>query len=95
VNLALLDTPMLEQARRVGMDTLIRGTLEMQIFDLTVKPADQVAPETIKELAAASDGALARQRADAQPVPHHYELVPGETSVAPKPKKPSRGANPA
>ena len=95
VNLALLETPMLEQARRVGMDTLIRGTLEMQIFDLAVKPADQVTPETIKELAAASDRALARQRADAQPVPHHYELVPSETSVAPKPKKQSRGANPA
>jgi lysophospholipase L1-like esterase len=87
VNLALLETPMLEQARRVGMDTQIRGTLDMQIFDLTVKPQDQVTPETIKELSAASDRALARQRADSQPVPHHYELLPSETATASKPAK--------
>jgi len=87
VNLALLETPMLEQARRVGIDTQIKGTLDMQMYDLTVKPADQVTPETIKELAAASDRALARQRADSQPVPHHYELTPSETAMVPKPTK--------
>jgi len=87
VNLALLETPMLEQARRVGMDTQIKGTLDLQIFDLNVKPQDQVTPETIKELSAASDRALARQRADAQPVPHHYELLPSETAATSKPAK--------
>jgi hypothetical protein len=87
VNLALLETPMLEQARRVGMDTQIKGTLDLQIFDLNVKPQDQVTPETIKELSAASDRALARQRADSQPVPHHYELLPSEAATASKPAK--------
>jgi lysophospholipase L1-like esterase len=87
VNLALLETPMLEQARRVGMDTQIKSTLDAQIFGLIVKPEDQITPETVKELAAAEDRALARQRADAQPVPHRYELLPSGTPTATKPSK--------
>jgi hypothetical protein len=87
VNLALLETPMLEQARRVGMDTQIKSTLDAQIFGLIVKPEDQITPETVKELAAAEDRALARQRADAQPVPHRYELLPSVTPTATKPSK--------
>jgi lysophospholipase L1-like esterase len=75
VNLALLDTPMLEQARLVGEDTKIKSTLDTQAFELIVKPVDQVTPDTIKQLMAAEEKAHARQRADAQPVPHHYEIV--------------------
>jgi lysophospholipase L1-like esterase len=80
VNLALLETPMLEQSRRVGMDTEIRTTLDRQLFDLSVKPPDEVVPETIKQIAAADERAIAYQRADAQPVPHHYELLLGEAA---------------
>jgi lysophospholipase L1-like esterase len=82
INLALLETPMLEQSRRLGADTEIRTTIDAQLFDLTVKPEDQVTPDAIKQLAAAEEKAIARQRADAQPVPHHYELLPNETPSA-------------
>jgi lysophospholipase L1-like esterase len=82
INLALLATPMLEQARRLGADTQIRTTIDTQLFDLTVKPEDQITPDTIKQLAAAEEKAIARQRADAQPVPHHYELLPSQTPGA-------------
>jgi lysophospholipase L1-like esterase len=85
VNLSLLETPMLEQARRVGEDTKIRSTLDTQVFELNVKPVDQVTPDTIKQLTAAEEKALARQRADAQPVPHHYELLPAAAPNATKP----------
>jgi lysophospholipase L1-like esterase len=78
INLALLETPMLEQARRLVADTEIRTTIDTQLFDLIVKPEDQITPDTVKQLAAAEEKAIARQRADAQPVPHHYELSPTE-----------------
>jgi lysophospholipase L1-like esterase len=80
VNLALLETPMLEQSRRVAMDTQVKNTLETQLFDLA-DSTDQVLPETIKQLAAAEDKAIAYQRADAQPVAHHYELLPSEATL--------------
>jgi hypothetical protein len=78
---------MLEQARRVGMDTQIKSTLDAQIFGLIVKPEDQITPETVKQLAAAEDRALARQRADSQPVPRHYELLSSGTPIVTKPSK--------
>jgi hypothetical protein len=84
VNLSLLETPMLDQARRVGEDTKIKSTLDAQVFELNVKPVDQVTPDTIKQLMAAEEKALARQRADAQPVPHHYELSSVATPDAKK-----------
>jgi hypothetical protein len=62
------------------MDTEIRTTLDRQLFDLSVKPPDEVVPETIKQIAAADERAIAYQRADAQPVPHHYELLLGEAA---------------
>ena len=82
INLALLETPMLEQSRQLATDTAIRTTIDTQLFDLIVKPEDQVAPDTVKQLAEAEEKAIARQRADAQPVSHHYELWPAETSGA-------------
>jgi lysophospholipase L1-like esterase len=87
VNLALLETPMLEQSRRVGIETQIKNALDTQLFELIVKPEDQVTSETLKELAAAEEKAIARQRADSQPVPHHYELLPAETPSVTKPSK--------
>ena len=82
INLALLETPMLEQARRLGADTEIRTTIDRQLFDLAVKPQDQVTPEAVKQLAEAEEKAIARQRADARPVAHQYELSPKETPGA-------------
>jgi len=82
INLALLETPMLEQSRRLAADTEIRTTIDSQLFDLAVKPEDQVTPDTVKQLAEAEEKAIARQRADAQPVPHRYELSPAETPGA-------------
>lgn len=83
INLALLDTPMLEQSRRLGADTEIRTTLNTQLFDLMAKPPDQTSPGTIAQIAAAEEKAIARQRADVQPVPHLYELVPVEATANP------------
>jgi hypothetical protein len=77
INLALLETPMLEQSRRLAADTEIRTTIDTQLFDLIVKPEDQITPETVKQLAEAEEKAIGRQRADARPVAHHYELLPG------------------
>src|SRR6202041_1947419 len=82
INLALLETPMLEQSRQLASDTEIRTTIDTQLFDLMVKPEDQVAPDTVKQLGEAEEKAIARQRADARPVSHHYELWPAETSGA-------------
>jgi lysophospholipase L1-like esterase len=82
INLALLDTPMLEQSRHLGADTEIRSTIDRQIFDLNAKPEDQTSPDTIKQLVTAEEKAIARQRADAQPIPHHYELLPNGTPNA-------------
>lgn len=82
INLALLETPMIEQARQLATDTEIRTTIDRQLFDLVVKPEDQVTPETVKQLAETEEKAIARQRADAHPVAHHYELLPTETPGA-------------
>jgi lysophospholipase L1-like esterase len=88
VNLSLLETPMLEQARLVGEDTKIKSTLDTQVFELVVKPLDQVTPDTIRQLMAAGEKALARQHTDAQPVPHRYEILKVATpTAANKPSK--------
>ncbi|HEY0702323.1 MAG TPA: SGNH/GDSL hydrolase family protein [Candidatus Acidoferrales bacterium] len=79
INLALLETPMLAQARRVGADTQVKTTLDTQLFELGVKPKDEVLPETVKQFEAAKERAVARQRQDAQPVAHRYELMLSET----------------
>ncbi len=86
INLALFETPMLEQSRRVAMDTQVKNTLETQLFDLGVSN-DPVLPETIKQLAAAKEKAVARQRADAQPVAHLYELLLSESTPPKTPPK--------
>jgi lysophospholipase L1-like esterase len=87
VNLALVETPMLEQSRRVALDTQAKIALDTQIFNLAVKPPDQVLPDTVKQLIAADDVAIARQRADAQPVVHHYELIPSGMAARAKTAK--------
>ena len=86
VNLALLETPMLEQARRVGTDTQIKTTIDTQLFVLMAGPQDEVLPDTLKQLSAAEEKAIARQHADSQPLPHHYELVASGTQPVQKPQ---------
>jgi lysophospholipase L1-like esterase len=87
INLALLDTPMLVQSRRLGADTMVKTTLDTQLFELGAKPQDEVLPATMKQLEAAQQRAVARQREDAQPVPHRYEIMPSETVAAGKHSK--------
>jgi lysophospholipase L1-like esterase len=87
INLALLETPMLSQARRLGADTAIKTTLDTQLFELGAKPPDEVLPATIKQLQAAKEHAVTRQSEDAQPVPHRYELIPTEAVPAGKHSK--------
>jgi lysophospholipase L1-like esterase len=94
INLALLDTPMLAQSRRLGADTEIRATIDRQVFELAAQPEDQVSPETLKQLAAAEEKAIDRQRADARPVPHSYELVPTATPGAAPNSKPNAAKSP-
>ncbi len=87
INLALLETPMLAQARRLGADTTIKTTLDTQLFELRAKPQDEVLFATIKQVKAAKDRAIERQREDAKPVSHRYELVPSETAASSKSSK--------
>jgi lysophospholipase L1-like esterase len=82
INLALLETPMLAQSRRLGADTMTKTTLDTQLFELGAKPPDEVLPATIKQLQAAKERAVARQREDAQPVPHRYELIATQAAAA-------------
>ncbi len=87
INLALLETPMLAQARRLGADTMIKTTLDTQLFEMGAKPSDEVLPATIKQLQAAKERAVARQREDAKPVSHGYELIPTEAAAPGKRSK--------
>jgi hypothetical protein len=73
INLSTMDTPMLEQALLVAYDTEKVNFLESQRFQIIRWSAT---PEqgTAQALADAYPVAVARQRADAQPRMHHYEL---------------------
>lgn len=76
VNLAIWDTPMLAQARLVALDTEEKNDIEGIRFNLAYDLRDAKIEETLKRLAAAIEVAAARQRKDAQPVPHRYSLLP-------------------
>lgn len=75
INLATMDTPMLEQALLVAFDTEKVNLLESQRFQIIRGTATPEQLATAQALADAYPGAVARQRADAQPLTHHYELV--------------------
>ena len=75
VNLATLETPMLEQSRTVATDTARKNDLESQRFDIIYKNLAVESSKTAAALAAALPAAIARQHTDAQPRPHRYELV--------------------
>lgn len=74
VNLATLDTPMLAQARLVGYDTERKNNLEAARFEIINKTLAAESSPTAAALAQAMPAAEARQQADAQPCPHHFEL---------------------
>ncbi len=75
INLATLETPMLEQARRVAFDTEKVNNLESARFGIINTSATAEQSATAQALAAAYLKGVDRQRADAQPVAHRYDLV--------------------
>ncbi len=74
INLSTMNTPMLEQARLVALDTEKVNFLESQRFELIRRPPTPEQSATAQALADAYSVAVARQRGDAQPLTRHYEL---------------------
>ena len=75
INLATMDTPMLEQATLVAYDTEKINNLELTRFVIIRSPETPEQSATAQALADAYLAGVGRQRADAQPLTHHYELV--------------------
>jgi hypothetical protein len=85
INLATMETPMLEQARLVAYDTERVNFLEEQRFQIVSRgspSAERLA--TAQALADAYSVAVNRQRADAQPLAHHYDLVLASSATVAK-----------
>jgi hypothetical protein len=78
VNLASVDTPMLEQARLVALDTQQKNEIESIHFSLLADAKDAEKSDTLKKLEAALKVAVERQRKDAQPMPHRYLVTRAE-----------------
>ncbi len=75
VNLATLDTPMLMQSRLVAYDTEKVNSLEGARYDIVARSLAGETSKTATALGNAYPAAVARQRADAVPRPHHFELT--------------------
>ena len=75
INLATMETPMLEQARLVAYDTEKVNNLESARFTVINGSAADEQSLTAQALAGAYKNAVDRQRADARPLVHHYEVV--------------------
>jgi hypothetical protein len=75
INLATMETPMLEQARLVAYDTEKVNNLESARFAVINGSATAEQSLTAQALVGAYQIATDRQRADAHPLVHHYELV--------------------
>lgn len=75
VNLALLETPMLEQSRLVAADTEKKNALEASHFKLISSLLSAEDSKTAAALAQSLPAAEARQRADAEPRSHRFEIV--------------------
>jgi lysophospholipase L1-like esterase len=86
INLALLETPMLEQARRVAHDTDLLNQYDYAWFTMNAEPPDELVPETLKALSDARDKAVDRQHRDAMPLPHHFQLIETSTPTQPRPQ---------
>jgi lysophospholipase L1-like esterase len=75
INLALLETPMLQQARLVGEDTDKRNDLEQAVMSsISQSLAAETSPYS-KALEALAERARMQQHLDAQPKKHHFEVV--------------------
>lgn len=75
INLATLESPMLEQARLVADDVDQLNELEAARFSVIAQSESDVNAPTAKALFSAYQSGIDQQRADAQPRPHKYELV--------------------
>jgi lysophospholipase L1-like esterase len=82
INLSTMDTPMLEQARLVALDTEKVNFLESQRFEIIRRPPTPEQSATAQALADAYSVAVARQHGDARPLAHHYELDLASTASA-------------
>lgn len=74
INLATLDTPMLEQARLVAYDTERKNSLEAAGFQILQVSTDKDNLNTAGALRAALPLAETRQRIDAQPRSHRFVI---------------------
>lgn len=79
VNLALLRTPMFEQAARVHGLTLEHNNIHFKRWREVQVPAQNAGKDVTAEMAALDQeeaASVAKQRAAAKPVEHRYELAP-------------------
>jgi lysophospholipase L1-like esterase len=83
INLAIMETPMLEQSRLVAYDTARKNSIESARFEIINGELAKESSKTAAALAAALPAAEARQRADAQPRPHHFEIVAAGATARP------------
>jgi lysophospholipase L1-like esterase len=92
INLALLETPMLEQSRRVARDTDLVNQYDAAWFTTNALPPDEIVADTLKSLEDARDKAIDRQHRDAMPLPHHFQLIETSTPTQPRPqhRKPTK-----
>jgi lysophospholipase L1-like esterase len=74
INLAVLDTPMREQSRLLEHDTQKKNVLEEARFQIVNKSLEAESSSTAKALEQALPAAVDRQRTDAQPRPHRFQL---------------------
>lgn len=84
VNIAQLRTPMWEQATRVHSLTLKHTGIHQARWRTLQVPLQSEPPAALTEAIASldrlDDELIARQREMAQPRPHRFELVPGDTA---------------
>jgi lysophospholipase L1-like esterase len=74
INLALLETPMLEQARLVAFDTERRSEIDRARANLIQTDMTAISRTAASELSDFQEHAVEQQRRDARPVPHRYTL---------------------
>jgi len=74
-NLALLETPMLQQARLVAFDTDRKNKIDETRFGLIRQLTDGESEKAASQLLVSHDRAVQQQDVDAQPIPHRYVLT--------------------
>jgi len=81
VNLARLNTPMLQQAMIVALDTELKGSIEGTRFSIAHDARTALDRDAAKQLDSAIQAAVEQQRMDAQPVIHRYVLSPDQAGA--------------